>query len=147
MRTIQANKNKPIFLGWQGENEVTTVTFDVSGWETLYGSGTFTLINQRPTETVGYPCTVTVANETVSWVVKAVDVYKEGNGHVQLTYTVDDDVAKSIQFFTLIQKSINVGDIPDPLPDWFNEIEEMVQQCIDSVVVATTAEIDSAMYS
>ena len=96
MRIVQAKKNKPIYIGWQGENEVVTVQFDVSGWSDLYGNGTFTLINQRPTETVGYPCTVTVADNIVSWVVKAVDVFIEGNGHVQLTYTVNGQIAKSI---------------------------------------------------
>lgn len=150
MRIIQAQKNKPIYIGWQGENEVVTVQFDVSGWSDLYGAGTFTLINQRPKETVGYPCAVTVSDNVVSWVVKEVDVYHEGNGHVQLTYTVNDQIAKSIQFFTIIQKSINVGDIPDPLPDWFNEVQVKIQECLDAVAaieVATNAEIDSALYS
>lgn len=154
MRVVQAKKNKPIYIGWQGENEVVTVQFDVKGWADLYGNGTFTLINQRPTETVGYPCTVTVEDEVVSWVVKDVDVDIEGNGHVQLTYTVNDHVAKSIQFFTFVQKSINVGDIPEVLPDWFREMQveiaeamALVQECIDTYQVATNAEIDTALYS
>lgn len=143
MRIIQAKKNKPIYIGWQGENEVVTVQFDVKGWADLYGSGVFTVMNQRPTETVGYPCTVTVSNEVVSWVVKDVDVYIEGNGRVQLTYTVDGHVAKSIQFITTIQKSINVGDIPDPLPDWFAEVMEYIEQ----LQIATIPEIDAELYS
>ena len=147
MRIIQAKKNKPINIGWQGENEVVTVQFDVSGWADAYGNGSFTLLNQRPTETVGYPCTVTENDGVVSWVVKDVDVYYEGNGHVQLTYTVDGHIAKSIQFFTLVQKSINVGDIPDPLPDWFQEVQTEIEQLESVVVIATNAEIDAALYS
>ena len=143
MRIIQAKKNKPIYIGWQGENEVVTVQFDVKGWADLYGSGVFTVMNQRPTETVGYPCTVTVSNEVVSWVVKDVDVYIEGNGRVQFTYTVDGHVAKSVQFITTIQKSINVGDIPDPLPDWFAEVMEYIEQ----LQIATIPEIDAELYS
>ena len=87
MRIIQANKNKPIALGFQGENDAVTVQFDVKGWADLYGAGYFTLLNQRPTESVGYPCTVTVADEVVSWVVSYTDVFIEGTGHVQLTFT------------------------------------------------------------
>lgn len=150
MRIVQAKKNKPIYIGWQGENEVVTVQFDVSGWSELYGNGTFTLINQRPTETVGYPCTVTVADDVVSWVVKDVDVFIEGNGHVQLTYTVNGQIAKSIQYFTFIQRSINVGEIPDPLPDWFAEVQAEIDEILsllDSYEIATNAEIDSALYS
>ena len=150
MRIVQAKRNKPIYIGWQGENEVVTVQFDVSGWSDLYGNGTLTLINQRPTETVGYPCTVTVADNIVSWVVKAVDVFIEGNGHVQLTYTVNGQIAKSIQYFTFIQRSINVGEIPDPLPDWFAEVQAEIDEIfalLDSYEIATNAEIDSALYS
>lgn len=154
MRIIQANKNKPIALGFQGENDAVTVQFDVKGWADLYGAGYFTLLNQRPTESVGYPCTVTVADEVVSWVVSYTDVFIEGTGHVQLTYTVGEKLAKSVQYFTLVRKSINVGEVPEPVPDWFYQIEEEVaeakdiaQECLDSVEVATNAQIDAALYS
>lgn len=155
MRTIYAKRNKPLIIGWQGENEATQVQFDVSGWKDTFGTGTFSLLNQRPTETIGYPCTVTEADGIVTWVVKDVDVAKEGTGHVQLTYTVGDQLAKSEQFFTLIRKSINVSETPpEPYPDWFadvmqavNEATQTAQECLDSVVVATNAQIDSALYS
>lgn len=155
MRIVQAEKKKPLIIGWQGENEVTQVQFDVSGWKDTYGTGTFSLLNQRPTETIGYPCTVTEEDGIVSWVVKDVDVAKEGTGHVQLTYTVGETLAKSEQYFTLIRKSINVSEeIPEPYPDWFadvmvqvNEAKEIAQKCLDAVAVATNAQIDSALYS
>lgn len=155
MRIVQAEKKKPLIIGWQGENEVTQVQFDVSGWKDTYGTGTFSLLNQRPTETIGYPCTVTEEDGIVSWVVKDVDVAKEGTGHVQLTYTVGETLAKSEQYFTLIRKSINVSEeIPEPYPDWFadvmvhvNEAKEIAQECLDAVAVATNAQIDSALYS
>jgi len=155
MRIVQAEKKKPLIIGWQGENEVTQVQFDVSGWKDTYGTGTFSLLNQRPTETIGYPCTVTEEDGIVSWVVKDVDVAKEGTGHVQLTYTVGETLAKSEQYFTLIRKSINVSEeIPEPYPDWFadvmvqvNEAKEIAQECLDAVAVATNAQIDAALYS
>lgn len=142
MRTIQAKKNKVIPLGFQGENNVVTVQFDVSGWRDLYGNGTFTLMNQRPTEGFGYPCAVTVENEVVSWVIKSADVYIEGNGLCQLTYTVNNAIAKSVQFITSVRKSVGVGDVPDPVPDWVQEIQE----AISTIEVATIAQIDSALY-
>ena len=93
MRIVQARKNKIIPLGFQGEHDVTTVQFDVSGWADLYGEGTFSLMNQRPTETMGYPCTISEENDVVSWVVDNNDVFIEGNGRVQLTYTVGQNIA------------------------------------------------------
>lgn len=155
MRTIFAKKNKPLIIGWQGENEVTQVQFDVSGWKDTYGTGTFSLLIQRPKETIGYPCTVTEEDGIVSWVVKDVDVAKEGTGHVQLTYTVGETLAKSEQYFTVILKSINVSETPpEPYPDWFAEVmqgvdeaKQIAQECLDAVAVATNAQIDSALYS
>lgn len=146
MRLIKARKDKVIPIGFQGENGVVTVQFDVTGWSDLYGSGTFSLMNQRPTETTGYPCTVTVANNIVSWVVSDFDVYIAGNGRVQLTYTVSSKIAKSIQFFTIVQKSIGTGTVPEPVPDWLDELQEEIQECQDALQVATNAEIDAALY-
>ena len=154
MRIVKAKQNKIIPLGFQGEHDVTTVQFDVSGWADLYGEGTFSLVNQRPSETTGYPCTITEENEIVSWVVDNNDVYIEGNGRVQLTYTVGENIAKSIVFITRIMKSIGVGEVPEPVPDWMEEMRQEIaaandiaQECLDSVQVATNAEIDSALYS
>lgn len=147
MRIVQANKNKPLFIGRQGENEVTTVQFNVEGWADLYGSGTFTLTNQRPGESYGYSCSVTVADEVVSWVVDDADVYIAGEGHVQLTYTVDDQIAKSEIFFTRIQKSLSIGEVPDPAPDWASEVMTELARLEALFDIATTAEIDSALYS
>lgn len=147
MRIVQANKNKPLVIGRQGENEVTTVQFDVSGWATLYGEGTFTLTNLRPTESLGYACTVTVADEVVSWVVKSTDVYIAGEGHVQLTYTVGDQIAKSVIYFTRVQKSLNSSEVPDDPPDWAADVLSELARLEALFDIATTAEIDSAIYS
>lgn len=147
MRIIQANKNKPLMLGRQGENEVTTVQFDVSGWADLYGQGTFTLINMRPSESLGYFCNVTVADDVVSWVVKNTDVYLAGDGHVQLVYTVGDQIAKSVIFFTRVLKSLNVTDVPDTPPDWAAEVLEELATLQALITIATNAQIDSALYS
>lgn len=142
MRIIQAKKNKIVPLGFQGENGVVTVEFDVTGWADLYGSGVFRLMNQRPTENIGYPCTVTLSGNTVSWVVGAAEVYYSGNGRCQLDYTVNQKVAKSIQFITSVYPSVGAGDIPEPVPDWVWEIRE----AIASLQIATDSEISSALY-
>lgn len=142
MRIIQARRNKVIQLGFQGENGVVTVQFDVKGWADLYGAGTFALMNQRPTEEIGYPCSVTVENNVVSWIVGSADVFIPGNGRCQLSYTVNNKIAKSVQFITSVYKSIGVGDVPDPAPDWVQD----VLNAVASINVATTEQIDSALY-
>lgn len=142
MRIMQAKKNKVIPLGFQGENGVVTVQFDVSGWSDLYGAGTFSLMNQRPTEENGYPCYVSVDGNVVSWLISSTEVYIPGNGRCQLTYTVNNTVAKSIQFITSVYPSVGVGEVPDSPPDWVWEIRE----AIASIEIATISEIDSALY-
>ena len=110
-------------------------------------------MNQRPTETMGYPCTISEDNDVVQWVFENNDVFIEGNGRVQLTYTVGQNIAKSIVFITRVMKSIGVGEVPDPAPDWLEEMRqeiaaasEIAQECLDSVQVATNPEIDAALY-
>ena len=146
-RVIQAFPNKVLKIGFQGENDALEVQFDVKGWDDLYGEGTFSLMNKRPTETTGYPCSVTVADDVLTWKVLNADVAITGNGRVQLVYTVGNKVAKSVQYFTEVFSSVVSGDVPPPVPDWVwtvrNELAEMEAQ----IQVATNAQIDAALYS
>ena len=146
MRIIQALPNKLLKIGFQGENDALAVTFDVKGWDDLYGQGTFALMNQRPTETTGYPCTVTLADDVVTWKVSNADVAIPGNGRVQLVYTVGTLIAKSVQYCTEIYNSIGSGEIPAPVPDWVWEVRNELAEMEEQIQVATNAEIDAALY-
>lgn len=143
MRTVKASPHKHIMLGFQGENDVQNVEFDVSGWVERYGTGTFTLMNLRPTENVGYPCEVTVTNNIATWTVSSADVALEGYGRCQLSYAVNDAVAKSVQFITYVRNSIGAGDLPEDVPDWVNQ----VNQAIEDIEVATITDINTELYS
>jgi hypothetical protein len=143
MRVIQARKNKTLAIGFQGENDAVKVEFDVTGWSDLYGAGTFIVMNQRPTENYGYPCNITTDGNKVTWTVSNADVYYQGNGRLQLVYTVNQVVAKSEQFFTRIDNAIGSGPVPDPAPDWVWEVRE----AIATIEVATIPEIEAALYS
>ena len=151
MRISNAKKNKPVLLGFQGENNAVMVRFDVTGWQEAYGTGTFSLYNQRPTEPVGYPCySITVEDGILSWLVQNADVAIAGDGFVQLTYTVGESVAKSEQYNTLVLSSINYGPIPEPVPDWVWEVRSAVAEAIaiaESIETATLEQIDEALYS
>ena len=147
MRQINASTIKPIFLGFQGENDALCVRFDVSGWADTYGTGTFSLMNLRPTETVGYPCTVTVDGNIATWVVQTADVALEGYGRCQLSYTVDDVIAKSVQFITYVNSSIGVGALPEIVPDWLDQINQEIADIETDYAVATITDINTALYS
>lgn len=63
-------------LGRQGENEVTTFTFDASAWVAEYGPGELTLVAQRMGDTDPYP----VALEENVWTVSSADTAVPGYG-------------------------------------------------------------------
>lgn len=122
MRYVTADKQRSIILGRQGENRVETVRFDVSGWEELYGVGEFVLLCKRSGDNTAYPCTITRTENTLEWVVESADVFYEGFGNLQLTYIVNNDVAKSVIFSTVVLPSLDAGDMPTPVPEWIQTV-------------------------
>ena len=140
MRYVEAKKCEVIPIGRQGENEVETVQFDVSGWAEEYGDGTFTLLHQRSRDTAPYECPIVVDGETVNWTVRNTDTAYGGLGEAQLIYTVNEAVAKSVIFETKTHNSLD-GDVvlPDPYDDWLKEIHEdaeFTRENMDKVVQA-----------
>lgn len=122
MRYVKAEENVDIALGRQGENQVVTVQFDVSGWEEDYGSGEFFLLCERSKDTAAYPCTITKDGDTINWVVNSADVYYCGHGKVQLMYIVNSAIARSIIYYTVVLPSLDAGDMPEPIPEWIQTV-------------------------
>lgn len=122
MRYVEAEENVDIALGRQGENQVVTVQFDVSGWEEDYGSGEFFLLCERSKDTAAYPCTITKDGDTINWVVNSADVYYCGHGKVQLMYIVNSAIARSIIYYTVVLPSLDAGDMPEPIPEWIQTV-------------------------
>lgn len=122
MRYVTATEGVDIVLGRQGENEVVTVQFDVTGWAEEYGVGEFLLFNERSKDTAAYPCTATQTGERLDWVIESADVYYSGYGRVQLTYIVNNAVAKSVIYYTVVLPSLDSGDMPTPTPEWIQDV-------------------------
>lgn len=123
MREITADLRLPIPIGKQGENNVTTVKFPISTWKDLYGTGTFQLVNSRPGENTPYLCSIDTDDDYVYWTVQQADVANAGKGKCQLSYIVDDAIAKSLIYKTLVIESINgSGDPPAPYEDWIQRL-------------------------
>ena len=123
MKYVVAQENIVIPLGRQGEKDVTTIQFPVSGWEELYGQGSFELLQQRRKDTTPYPCVITVQDETVSWVINNADTQFAGRGSAQLVYVVNNAIAKSIIYSTSVLKSIDgCACAIEPYEPWFDEV-------------------------
>lgn len=127
MRYITAQEGVVIPLGRQGENEVTTIKFDVSGWAEEYGDGAFELLHERCMDSAPYACPISVdtANEVIEWVVRNSDTAYKGRGTAQLVYIVNASVAKSVLYYTSTLASIDADmEFPDPYEDWLVQMHE-----------------------
>lgn len=112
-----------IILGYVGEASSSQVWFNVSDWATTYGSGTFTVINQRATDASGYPVNPTYENGYVKWTLSSGDMAVGGYGHTQLNYNVGGAIAKSVIFKTFIYDSLGQqSQAPDPWQSWVNQV-------------------------
>jgi hypothetical protein len=123
LKYVVAEENIVIPLGRQGEKDVTTIQFQVPGWEELYGQGSFELLHQRCKDATPYPCVITVSDETVSWVINNSDTQFAGRGSAQLVYVVNNAIAKSIIYYTSVLKSIDgCACAVEPYEPWFDEV-------------------------
>ena len=140
MRYVIAEHETVIPLGRQGENNVETVQFDVSGWEAEYGEGAYELLHERCMDTAPYECPITVDGGIVSWVVRSADTAYVGRGEAQLMYVVDDGVAKSVIYKTSTLQSIDGNpDFPDPYDDWLRQMHEDAEYCRENIEEALEA--------
>lgn len=148
MRYIIALQETVVPLGRQGEDNVETVQFDVSGWAEEYGDGAYELLHERCMDTAPYECPITVEDGVVNWVVRSADTAYVGRGQAQLMYVISDGVAKSVIYKTSTLKSIDGNpDFPDPYDDWLRQMHEdaeYVRENIEDALEAKQITVESA---
>ena len=136
MRIIQA-KDK-ICLGRRGENLATQIQFPIAEYFSEFDSGTYRLLAQRPTEDTPYPVAITNDDTYIYWDVTSADVGIEGVGYAELQLVIDDMLAKSIKFVTLILEALGAeGDPPEPQQGWIDEIYGYAQQAQEAAEQAS----------
>lgn len=108
-------------LGFRGENERTQFVIDCKKMFEEYPTAIPSLAVVPPVGNA-YPAVVTRQDDSVVWVVKDSDVANDGDGRIQLTFTVGEVVAKTYEGKTRIGKSIMpTGTAPSPIDDWITE--------------------------
>lgn len=136
---VSLKDSRPLVkIGWTGENDARGIVWDISTWQTIYGEGICTLLNQREQDTAPYPCPVTIDGKFAVWQVTDGDLGSGGNGKCQLVYTVGEEVvAKSPVYKTLASRSLS-GEIepPDQFDSW---IDQIVQAGAQAQAAASTA--------
>ena len=115
-------------IGFVGENEHTRVLIDAGRVLDEYPEATATL-TVAPPYGDPYPAVVTRDGQTVIWDVTDSDLIQEGQGEIQLSFTVGETVAKSYIGKTRVNRSIMpAGEIPDPMDDWLTRAGAMLDE-------------------
>lgn len=127
-KLINANSvyDRPIRIGYEGENIVTAITFNLQMWIEEFGIGAAVLHVQRNGDANAYPVPLTIENGAATWEITSTDCAKHGRGAIQIVYTAGEQVKKSPIFTIICSASIEGTDTPpDPYESWLATLTEL----------------------
>lgn len=115
-------------FGFVGENEHIKFVIKCDSVFDEYPTATASLLIKAPDNTI-YPKTVEVEGYNVGWVITASDTAYPGSGQIQLTFSEDGAVVKTVIANTNIKDSL-VGDDPppDPIADWISNANQILNK-------------------
>lgn len=144
MDTIKLNPNsrydRKIRIGFEGENAVSRVGFDMTSWVEKYGEGSLVLFVIRPKDTVPYPVSLSIVDGTATWNITSTDCARHGRGAIQLKYTVGSVVKKSYIYDIYCCDALDETDtIPDGYESWLATLTDLAALCESYAVRAENA--------
>jgi len=127
---------KVIRIGYEGENVVTQIDFNLKMWIEEYGLGGVTLLVLRNGDKDAYPVPLMIDDGVASWSITKTDTAKVGRGAIQLKYVVGEKNKKSPIFETSCLNSLDDSDvIPDQYDSWIATVTDLT-----ALVTAKVAE-------
>ena len=121
-------KNVKINLGFQGENEHTTVVFDCKKAFDQYPDAVCSLSVISP-HGEKYPAITTREGNYVLWVVTDSDLAYHGDGMLQLSFMQGSVVKKTYRAKTYIDESIIAGDNPPSgVENWLDTANQTLEE-------------------
>ena len=148
MRTVSITLNDMaianIQLGFVGENNTTQVIFNC---KEIFENNPNAVqsLTVTPPEGEAYPVVTTRVGDTVVWTVSSSDTAYDGEGNVQLTFTDGSEVIKTYNAKTTILESATPGGTaPDPVQNWIDEAEAVLESLDGLTVEAETLEPGSS---
>ena len=113
-------------IGYVGENEHTQVRIDCEEIFAEYPQAEATMVIMPPAGSA-YPKTVTTDGTTVIWTVTDSDLAAEGEGELQLTFTENSVIVKSVvSRYRVTRSIIGSGEAPDPVQDWVDDANDLL---------------------
>ena len=123
-----------LLLGYMGENNHIRYNIRCDSIFDDYPNCEVTMLVKAPDGTV-YPKIVDVDAPSVYWVIDASDTAKDGNGQIQLTFTDNGEVVKTVIAATNVLPSL-VGSgepAPSPVETWQEEANAKLAQVDDAL--------------
>lgn len=120
--------NTILNIGRVGENEHTKVVINCIGIYADYPSALVSMTAQSPSGEI-YPAVVEQDGALVSWTVTDSDLVSEGGGRIQLTFTDDEEIIKTVIGNTSVLPSLGpTGSIPTPVENWIDQAGEKLAE-------------------
>lgn len=128
--------DRVIRIGYEGENVVTQINFNLKMWIDEYGLGGVTLLVIRHGDRDAYPVPLMIEDGVASWSITKTDTAKEGRGAIQLKYVVGKKIKKSPIFNISCQNALDDSDVvPDQYDSWLATVTDLT-----ALVTAKVAE-------
>lgn len=124
---INVKCGQPIFIGKQGENEVTQIAFPIPP---EYADWSYTVYVKRHRDASSYPAAnIARQDGQIVWTVSDADTDKAGPGEVQIRFTSGTDRAKTFIYQLDVSRSIdmNPGEQPDVYETWLDALTELAE--------------------
>ena len=124
-------------LGYVGENDHTQIRINCASVFADYPSAVVSMTVKAPSGVV-YPREVETDGQIVIWTITDSDTASAGNGQIQLTFTEDGTIVKTVIAVTTVRASL-VGDNPppDPITDWIDEAGEALAK-LEGITASAT---------
>jgi len=117
---------KAIRIGYEGENVVTQIDFNLKTWIAEYGLGGVTLLVIRHGDSDAYPVPLMIEDGIASWSITQTDTAKAGRGAIQLKYVVGEKIKKSPIYTTSCSNALDDSDtVPDPYDSWLATLTDL----------------------
>lgn len=125
---INVKCGQPIFIGKQGENEVTQIAFPIPP---EYADWSYTVYVKRHRDASSYPAAnIARQDGQIVWTVSDADTDKAGPGEAQIRFTSGTDRAKTFIYQFVVSKSIdmNPGEQPNVYETWLDALTELAEE-------------------
>lgn len=128
-------------LGYEGENLYTCVRINCVQVFSEYPDAVVSMVVQPPVGDM-YPAVVEKSGVMVVWDITDSVLSSSGQGQVQLTFTNDEIIRKSVIFGISINSSLVAnGEAPEPVQEWIDSANETAHQIAHDAAMEAAEEV------